>query len=93
MKSVDFFNQYIKNKEFTLKKQSKTVQQKYPKTCCIFEWKDKKEYVRFRILYSGVVEAGVFHSFEKVATRKFKLDCKTSYEKIFKTYAYPYLGV
>jgi hypothetical protein len=93
MKSIDFFNKYIKDKEFTLKKQSKTVQQKYPKTCCIFEWKNEKEYVRFRILYNGVIEAGAFLSFEKVSTRKFNLDCKTPYKKFFKTYAYPYLGL
>ena len=51
MKAIDFFNQFIKDKEFVQKKQSSVFKNKYPNT----EWKQKSDYVRFRILNNGDV--------------------------------------
>ena len=93
MKAIDFFNQFIKDKEFVQKKQPLAFKTKYPNTAVIFEWKQKNDYVRFRILNNGDVEAGAFNGFEKLSTRTFKLNCKTSYESFFKNYAYPFVGV
>ena len=93
MKAIDFFNQFIKDKEFVQKKQPPVFKTKYPNTAVIFEWKQKNDYVRFRILNNGDVEAGAFNGFEKLSTRTFKLNCKTSYESFFKNYAYPFVGV
>jgi hypothetical protein len=93
MKAIDFFNQFIKDKEFVQKKQSSVFKNKYPNTAVIFEWKQKSDYVRFRILNNGDVEAGAFKDFTKLSTRTFKLNCKTSYESFFKSYAYPFVGI
>lgn len=93
MKAIDFFNQFIKDKEFVQKKQPPVFKTKYPNTAVIFEWKQKNDYVRFRILNNGDVEAGAFKGFEKLSTRTFKLNCKTPYESFFKNYAYPFVGV
>lgn len=93
MKAIDFFNQFIKDKEFVQKKQPPVFKTKYPNTAVIFEWKQKNDYVRFRILNNGDVEAGAFKDFTKLSTRTFKLNCKTSYESFFKSYAYPFVGI
>ena len=93
MTTKDFFDKYIKDKEFTLKKQSVIMSLKYRETCCTLEHKAGSLYIRFRIMYNGNVLAATFLDFQKMSTRTFKLYETNDFSKFFKSYAYRYMGL